>query len=208
MGSTSDESEPGSALAAWGTLIGLGLLAASATVLGNQLIISRFADAARPDDLMFELLPYVGPAKWLTVVALVVGFGLFAFGHLRRNLARLPAIVAPFALMYLLRALIMVLTPLAPAQGEGPFVFEAQQYGMFPSGHVGVAVLLAMLTPADRRWERGVQWSMVALMVAGMLLARGHYSIDIVGGMLLSYFVVHVWQSGRLFAPIAAATGR
>lgn len=208
MGSTSDEAAPRSGLAAWGVVVGLGLLAAAATVLGNQLIVSRFADAARPHDLLFELLPYVGPAKWLTVVALVIGFGLFVFGVLRRNLSRTPAVLAPFALMYLLRALIMVLTPLAPAQGEGPFVFEVQQYGMFPSGHVGVAVLLAMLTPADRRWERRTQWAMVALMVAGMLLARGHYSIDIVGGMLLSYFVVHVWQSGRLFAPIVAATGR
>lgn len=194
--------------AAWAVVLGLALLAAGATLLGNLLIVERFADAPRPADLAFELLPYVRPARWLTLVALAGGFGAFLVDLLRREPARLPAVGSVFALMYLARAFIMVLTPLAPAQGEGPFIFAAQQYGMFPSGHIAAVTLLALLTSPDRTWLRRFQWLMVLLMAAGLLLAHGHYSIDLVGGMLLSAVIVHTWQHGRLFGPIIRFTGR
>lgn len=198
---------PASAAAAWGLALGLGVLALTATLLGNQLIIARLSGAVRPDDLLFELLPYVRPARWLTVAALVVGFGVFLLDVVRRDPSRLPGVGAVFALMYLFRALIMVLTPLAPAQGDEPFIFSPQQYGMFPSGHVAAVTLLLMLTPPERTWQRRVQGAMVVVMIIGLLLARGHYSIDVVGGLLLAFFVVHTWRSARLFAPLRQVTG-
>ncbi|WP_122263400.1 phosphatase PAP2-related protein [Ornithinimicrobium cerasi] len=196
-----------SPLAAWGVAAGLGLLALLATSLANSLLAERFADAVRPDDLLFELLPYVRPARWLTVLALVLGFAILLVDLLRRDLHRLPAVGTVFAVMYLLRAGIMVLTPLAPAQGEGPFIFTPQNYGMFPSGHVAAMTLLALLTPVDRPGLRRLQWLLVLLMSAGLLLARGHYSIDVVGGLLLASFVVHTWRHGRLFARLSRVTG-
>lgn len=198
---------PASTAAAWSVALGLGVVALTATLLGNQLLIGSFSDAVRPDDLLFELLPYVRPARWLTVAALVIGFAVFLVDLLRHDPSRLPAVGAVFALMYLLRALTMVLTPLAPAQGDGPFIFSPQQYGMFPSGHAAAVTLLLMLTPPERTWQRRVQGAMVLVMIAGLLLARGHYSIDVVGGLLLAFFVVQTWRSGRLFAPVARVTG-
>ena len=44
-------------------------------------------------------------------------------------------------------------------------------------------------------------------MIAGLILAHGHYSIDVIGGLLLSYFVATVWQRGDLFRPITRFTG-
>lgn len=199
---------PRSQAMAWAVLVALALVALVATLLGNVLILERFSDAARPDDLLFILLPHVRPLRWLTVVALVVGFGVFAVELLRRQPWRLPAVGSVVALMYLFRAGMMVLTPLAPAQGDQHFVFEVQQYGMFPSGHTAVLTVLALLTPAECRWQRRLLWAMVVVMVVSLVLARGHYSIDIVGGLLVAYFIVKVWQSGRLFAPISAVTGR
>ena len=200
---------PRSLVAAWAAAVGLGLLALTATTLGNSLILERYGDAVRPDDLLFDLLPYVRPARWLTVVALVVGFAAFLSDLVRSGrTARLPAVGVVFALMYLLRAVIMVLTPLAPAQGDGPFIFSVQNYGMFPSGHVAAVTLLALLTAPDRPGLRRLQWSMVLLVSAGLLLAHGHYSIDVVGGLLLAFFVVHAFREGRLLAPLARVTGR
>lgn len=199
---------PLSVSAAWSLALGLAALALAATLLGNALILAQLTDPVRPADLLLDTLPYVRPARWLTVLALVVGFAVLLADLLRRRPERLPAVVCVFALMYLLRAGIMVLTPLAPAQGDQPFIFTPQQYGMFPSGHVAAMVLLAMLTPEDRPRSRAVQWLMVGLMVAGLLLARGHYSIDVVGGALLAYFVVQTWRDGRLFRRVRAVTGR
>lgn len=185
------------------------MLAALATLLANVLIVRSFPDAPRPDDLLFEILPYVSPARWLTVVALAGGFGLFLGDLVRHDglrSRRLAAAGAMFALMYFSRAVITVLTPLAPAHGDGAFVMEPQQYGMFPSGHVGALTLLLLLSPAERPWVRRVQALMLVLMILGLLLARGHYSIDIVGGLLLSYVVVDAWRSWRVLRALSRLT--
>lgn len=193
---------------AWSIALSLGALAAVASWLANQVILGSFADAPRPDDLLFELLPYVRPARWLTVVALVAGPAVFLWAILRASPSRLPEVLAAIALMYLLRAGMIVLTPLAPAHGEGVFVFPPQQYGMFPSGHTTLLVLLALLVPEGPVWVRWFLWSMTAVMIAGLLLARGHYSIDVAGGLLLAYFVATACGRGRLFGLIGRFTRR
>lgn len=190
---------------AWVLSVGLLVLALTCSLLGNALIQSRFPDRPHPDDLLFELLPRVDALRYLTVVALVIGFGLFLVDLVRRDFRRLPAAISVFALMYLLRAVIMVLTPLAPAQGEGAFVFSVQQYGMFPSGHVGAATLLAMLTTPSPL--RRIQQVLLVVVCAALLFARGHYSIDIVGGLLLGYFVAQAWRTNPVFGPIRRITG-
>lgn len=192
---------------AWALALALAALAAGTTWLGNVVILSRFPDRPRPDDLLFELLPYVPLLRYLTLTTLVIGFALFLADVVRRNLRRLPALVSVIAVMYTLRAGLMVLTPLASSQGDQPFVFAQQQYGMFPSGHVAVLAMLVMLTPADHVRSRRVQQVMLALMCASLVLAHGHYSVDVVGGLLLSYFVVQTWRAGRLLAWIKGITG-
>lgn len=187
--------------AAWVIAAVLGGLAVVATWLANQVILGSFADAPRPDDLLFELLPYVRGARWLTVVALVAGLGAFVWVALRSSMSWIPVAGARIAVMYLLRAGLIVLTPLAPAHGEGIFVFPQPQFGMFPSGHTALIAMLALLAPDDRPWLRRFEWAMLGLMVTGLLLARGHYSIDIAGGLLLAYFVATVRTRGGSTAP-------
>ncbi len=193
---------------AW--LFSLGLLVAVGltTLYSNRLILARFPDRPYPRDLLFELLPYVAWTRYLTVTALVIGFSLFLYYAIRYEPGRIPAFTAIFALMYLFRAAMIVLTPLASAQGEGSFVFSVQQYGMFPSGHMAASLILVLLTSADIAPAlHRVQVLLAVLQLAGLLLARGHYSIDIAGGLLLAYFVVHVWTDGRLFDPLKRLAG-
>lgn len=203
-----EDPRPASPAAAWALALGLGAVALLATVLANLLIVAQLDELTRPVDLLLDSLPYVRGARWLTVVALVLGFGIFLAGVLRHEPWRLPATVSVFAILYLLRAGMTVLTPLAPAQGDQPFIFTPQQYGMFPSGHVAALTLLALLTPSERPWARRVHLVLVVVMAAGLLLARGHYSIDVVGGLLLAYVVAHAWSSGSVLAPVWRVTGR
>lgn len=191
-------------------LVALLLLAAVGvtTLGGNRLILTMFPDRPYPRDLLFELLPYVEWTRYLTVIALVAGFSLFLYYAIRREPGRIPAFTAIFALMYLFRAAMIVLTPLGSAQGEGAFVFDVQQYGMFPSGHMAASLILVLLTSAERAPVlHRVQALLAVLQLAGLVLAHGHYSIDVVGGALLAYFVVHVWTDGTLFDPLKRLTG-
>lgn len=189
-------------------LVSLVLLGVSgaASLGGNRLIIHGFADRPTPRDLLFELLPYVSEIRYLSAAALVAAFALFGYHALRMVPVELPEYVAIFALMYLLRAGLMVLTPLASAHGEGPFVFALIQYGMFPSGHFAAAVLLARMT--DRSRAPGLKLALTLLAVAegaSLILAHGHYSIDLAGGFLLAYFVEREWRDGRLFNVVKRA---
>lgn len=200
--------EGSSRVRAW--LVAAALLAAVGvtTLCGNRLILEWFPDRPYPRDLLFELLPYVGWTRYLTAAVLVVGFSLFLYYALRHEPGRIPAFTTIFALMYLFRAFMIVLTPLGSAQGEGAFVFSVQQYGMFPSGHMAASLILVLLTSADHAPAlRRVQVLLAVLQLTGLVLARGHYSIDIVGGLLLAYFIVHVWTEGRLFDPLKRLTG-
>ena len=183
------------------------MVAAVAAWAANQVLLRSFPAAPPPAHLLFVLPPYVSPARWLTVVALAAGIGVYLWATWRAAPSTLPAAATAVALMYLLRAGMIVLTPLAPAYGEGIFVFPQEQFGTFPSGHTALLTLLALRVPDDRPRLRLFQWAMVALMVAGLLLAHGHYSIDIIGGLLLAYFVATVWRHGRLFSPITRVTG-
>lgn len=182
--------------------------AGAATYAGNALIVAGFPDRPAPRDLLFELVPYYAPVRYVTAAALIAALTLFAFHVLTRAREDLPRIVTVVSLMYLLRAAIMVLTPLASAQGEGPFVFSVVQYGMFPSGHAAVTWLCARLTDPARA-PRLRAWLYVLAVVEWVTLvaAHGHYSIDVVGGVLLAYFVDREWQSGRLFGPLKRALG-
>ena len=62
---------------------------------------------------------------------------------------------------------------------------------MFPSGHTGSIFLcyLFVVWFGSRRFQP-VFLLFVGIEILALLLARGHYSIDIAGGMLLSYSMV------------------
>lgn len=205
MGTVADRH---SRVRAWVVAVALLAAVGVATLMANRLILARFPDRPYPRDLLFELLPYVAWTRYLTVVALVAGFALFLYYAIRYEPGRIPAFATVFALMYLFRAAMIVLTPLGSAQGEGDFVFSVQQYGMFPSGHMAASLILVLLTSAEHAPALHRTQVLLAVMeLAGLVLARGHYSIDIVGGLLLAYFVVHVWAEGRLFSPLKYLTG-
>lgn len=174
----------------------------------SRLIAVRFPLRPRPEDLLFLSLPHVPWMQYVTdlVLLLAVGLlGVYAFsGH---NTERIPSFICMFGLMELLRALIMALTPLASAAGNGRFfgLVPAVQNGMFPSGHVATVALCFLIVDRAIRPElKNVLGLLIIAESASMLLSHGHYSIDIVGGLLLSYFVFHEYEHGTAFAWLRA----
>jgi membrane-associated phospholipid phosphatase len=142
------------------------------------------------------------------MAAMVLGCVLFAYYALRYAPDEVPEYLAVLAIMYLFRAVLIVLTPLAHARGEGPPAFPLFQNGMFPSGHTAAALLFAWMTDARRAPRlRRAQYVLLAVVVVCLVISHGHYSIDIVGGALLAYFVHREWTSGTLFATVKRFMG-
>ncbi len=188
-------------------VVALALLATSGitSFAGNVLIIERFPDRPRPDDLILQMVPASRFAQYVTEVAVIgslVLLAVYAFTRAREDLAD---IVAIFGVMYLIRSVLMVLTPLASAYaGSGSFgAIPLDQVGMFPSGHAAAAFFVFVLIDGKR--APGMRRAALVLMLVqwtALLASHAHYSIDLVGGVLLGYFVWREWYRGGLFGPV------
>jgi membrane-associated phospholipid phosphatase len=184
---------------------GLLVLSAMASAVSSTLIAAYFPDRPTPRDLLFEVLPFLDAAQYLTDIVLITALALL-FGHaVTKARDQTPNMLAVFALMYLIRAVLMLLTPLASAHGNGVLfgLIPLVQNGMFPSGHAAAALLCYLLVDEQRapHLRRALLWLALAESLT-LLLAHGHYSIDIAGAWLLSYFVYHEWYDGSLFRPL------
>lgn len=181
------------------------LLAGAASATSSSLIGIYFPDRPTPRDLLFEVLPLVSTMQYATDIVLLTSLGLLIFYALRQAQDEIPTMLAVFGLMYLIRSVLMLLTPLASAHGNGALfgLVPLVQNGMFPSGHAGAAFLCYLLVDAERApgIRRALLWLAFAEWLT-LLLAHGHYSIDIAGGVLLAYFVYHEWSRGSLFGPL------
>lgn len=178
-------------------------VAGGASLASSGFIHRAFPDRPAPRDLLFEILPYAGSARYLTAIAVFGALALLLIHSLRQDRGRLHEYIAILAVMYLLRAGIMLLTPLANAHGEGAFVFPLVQYGMFPSGHSAAVLLCVRLTDrarAARLWR--LMLTLAVTVWIALIVSRGHYSIDVVGGVLLAYFVDMEWRHGTLLGPV------
>jgi membrane-associated phospholipid phosphatase len=185
------------------TLIGASFLAlaAVAAVASNVAIVAWFPERPKPLDLLFEALPFVDAAQYVTDVALFAALAILVWYAVAVRPDRLPEGLALFGVMQTLRAVIMTLTPLDSAYLRGATfgVLPLVQYGMFPSGHAA-SVLLCMLL-VDRRdapRARNVLAVLVVVESVALILSHAHYTIDVVGGLLLSYFVWHEYDHGPL----------
>jgi hypothetical protein len=65
--------------------------------------------------------------------------------------------------------------------------FSKYELGVYPSGHTGHVFLMYLLVN-DRNYKRIIMACLVTVIVA-LFLARGHYSIDILSGLLFSYAI-------------------
>lgn len=190
------------ALRAWA--VAAAVLAASgvAARASSAFIALRFPDRPTPDDLLFRLLPNISWTQYVADAVLVVGVALAVWYAVRLRPYEGPSVVAMVGLMELARAAINILTPLASPLGNGTLwgLMRFEQNGMFPSGHTGTALLLYLTVDgtAAPRIKRVMLLLFVAECVT-LVLGRGHYTIDIVGGILLTYVLWRAWVDGRAF---------
>ena len=195
---------------ALGVAVALLAGAGITTLAGNILIHVGFPDRPYPDDLLFRMVPPVYEAQYLTEPAIIGSLAILLVYAIRHARERFAEMLAMFGIFYLVRSVLMVLTPLANAY-DGPSHYGTiplDQLGMFPSGHAGAALMCFMLIDAARApvARRVALWLMITQVVA-LLLSRGHFSIDLAGGVLLAYFVVREWNDGASFRPVQRMMG-
>ncbi len=179
------------------------LLSGVVETITSNAIQSLYPDRPKPPDLLFQLLPHIAWTQFV-VEAIYIGgavlLGVYAFR--RRHWREIPEIIALFGLMELFRAVIMVLTPLAAPYDEATHfnVGGVRNWGEFPSGHAATMLLFYLII--DKEDAPGIKRALLVMLGAEcffLLTSHSHYSIDIVGGLLLGYFVYFEYFRGRMF---------
>lgn len=171
------------------TLLAL-IFTSSLNAVSNFIIFKYFPDRLKVDDLLFRLTPYISWTQYLTDIANIFSVLLLIIYVIKGHVKKLPYYFTTFALMELMRAVFVVLTPLGTPLVNGPHygLTTIHQHGEFPSGHTALVVLCFLLVnKKDSSVIKTLLLISVIVEIVSLVLSRGHYSIDIVGGILIAF---------------------
>ncbi|MCX7029051.1 MAG: phosphatase PAP2 family protein [Spirochaetes bacterium] len=179
-------------LASIAVLIGASLFATAM----SELIQRLYPDRPVVPDLLFTLLPDIPVLAFVTdpiMIAAIVLLFWYMFSHDRSHL---PFYFFSVGITYVGRGLLSILTPLGRPTGNLDSygvakLVNLKQHGMFPSGHVMLAAVIYFLIDGKRHpgFKRAAGLLCLAEMIT-LILSRGHYSIDLVGGLMLAFIVI------------------
>ena len=182
----------------------LGLLVLVASSLFNfvtsELIQYLYPDRPVVPDLLFDALPFIPALQYtfdMFVGATIIMMVYYAFWADRK---RSGYYFFTVGIGYLARAILMALTPLGQPTGNNEtmgigLLLNIYQHGMFPSGHTYLTAVIFLLI--DRERKPGLKIAAGIMCICEMitlLLSHAHYSIDLVGGLMVAYFTEH-WMS-------------
>ena len=163
------------------------LLAITATLTTRYASIYIYKNFGEPPvikDLLWTKLPYL-KVMWLSEIFLVFSiFYIIIYGLSKKNLKLALYSSVLISIFHIIRAGLITLTPMGfPYTYEG-FIHSRTlifTLGAFPSGHLSVPSLIFMITKSK------IVLILAFLVGITLLISRGHYSIDLIGTLLLVY---------------------
>ena len=165
--------------------------------LSSSCIYKYFPNRVIIDDLLFRLTPYVSWTQYWTDIANLFSCILLLIYLFYGRSRQFAYILTTFAVMYLMRGFLILLNPLGGPLGNGVHygLTQIHQYGQFPSGHTGIVILCYLLVDGkEAPIIKKVLLVSVIVEIVSLILSRGHYSIDIVGGFFIAYLAVNIMQ--------------
>ena len=163
--------------------------------LASDFIHAFFPERLPAHDLIFALTPTLLWAQYISDPLLIMSSVAFLVMISRRykrghqNLIR--QVIFSIGLVLCLRAIMEILTPMRRMETfNQPYgIFQVIQHGLFPSGHTAIAFLFylyAQKLKPHTKWLIFFFCQLIAQIIV-LLLSRGHYSIDIAGGLMIAY---------------------
>lgn len=161
--------------------------------ISGDLIKNLYPDRIPIIDFLFDHLPLIPWTQYLTDIFVLITAALVLIYFLKYQIKYLPYLLMAFGVFYIFRSFLVLLNPFGGYFGnEATYgISTIKQYGAFPSGHTGFIVIAYMLT--DKKTNKYINmllWFLVIGEIISLILSRGHYGVDIAGGLLLGYFVV------------------
>ena len=163
--------------------------------LNIQFLNTHFADAVRPDDLILNMIPETPIFVTVAEVGSALQVILIAFIMWQWRFKPAPKMLFLIAAMFMLRGFVITFTPLGQIQRpqenfpESHIIARTFYYGMFFSGHTASAFIQAFYVKEHRL--RPVVFLLATIQAFALLASHSHYTIDVVGGFFVAYFMTH-----------------
>jgi membrane-associated phospholipid phosphatase len=182
----------------WIIAIIVAAVGATWQFMSLELIERSVSTWPRVTDVLMDQLPRID----FGIIGEIWFFGLillFAIDHFRRQWRNTPSVLTALGLMYLIRGTFLYFFPIgAPLGAVGAdarlSIWGHEAHAFFPGGHIAILTVLAMFAP--QAWVRRTLWIGLVIFGIGTMLAKTHYTMDSVGGILLGY-AVSVWVKHR-----------
>jgi len=143
-------------------------------------------------DLILDNLPYMKVSVVYDIFCIIPVVLLLIYIFHRKDFDRVPLFLTVIGMFYVLRGVFIILTPFGnPPMFAGTDSifkgFSKYELGVYPSGHAGNVFMLFLLVK-DRIYKKLILFCLI-MVISSLFLARGHYSIDVLSGLLFSYAI-------------------
>ncbi|MEM3074724.1 MAG: hypothetical protein QW727_02160 [Candidatus Pacearchaeota archaeon] len=172
----------------------IGLIILLSGIIINQissfLINKYFNKAPLLNDLIFTILPHVS-IPWAYHIINIIIILIFSFYAFVKKTERIPYFLSLFGIFMFFRGIFMILTPFGnPSMFYNGNYFLVPpesnifRFGVYPSGHAGTSFLAFLLSGGK---YKALILGLCFLIIITLFVSRGHYSIDIISGIIFAY---------------------
>lgn len=142
-------------------------------------------------DLVLDNIPYLNVSFLYDWFALFSGIVFIIFVIHKKQYKKIPLYLLMWGIFNFLRGTFIVLTPLGhPPNFNGTdsqfHGFSRYELGVYPSGHTGAAFMYFLFSKGIYRW---IIFAFCSVIISSLFLSRGHYSIDVLSGIIFSYAI-------------------
>jgi len=142
-------------------------------------------------DLIVDNLPFYEISfiyDWFSLFGSII-FILYII--YKKKYKEIPYFLIMLGILYIFRGVFIVLTPFGHPRNGVPTNscfggFSKYETGVYPSGHTGGAFLYSLMA---RGIFRKILLFITVVIIIALLFARGHYSIDILSGLIFAYAI-------------------
>lgn len=170
---------------------GLAVLALGVTLNTISMLMLYKIRNSLPvlSDLILDSLPLFKWAYIYNIFSTLATIAFLAYIIKKEKYNELPFYLFLIGILYIIRGIFITLTPLGnPVEAYNPIMisFSKLRVGVYPSGHTGISFLFFLLSDGKYKKFIGI---CCMLIIVFLLLAKGHYSIDIFSALIFSYAI-------------------
>ncbi len=162
-------------------------------LLNIDYLKTHYPNPPRPPDRILDLIPeaeeFIVTGELFSILQVITMSFIMWQWHFRPA----PKMLFLLGVMFLLRSFVITLTPLAQIQppsenyAQTHLIAQTFYHGMYYSGHTASAFIQAFYVKGHRL--QPVVFLLVCVQAFALLASHSHYTIDVVGGFFVAYFV-------------------